>query len=109
MPARSVNCACPRLDAQVAWELGSRIRPWAAERGLVLVYRRTAFGQPLFYARSRHHARQRRVGAPQEQRGARFHRSSYAVGMKLKAEGTTLLERYGLAVADYAAVAARFR
>jgi len=34
---------------------------------------------------------------------ARFHRSSYSVGMTLKVKGTTLLERYGLLVADYAA------
>ncbi len=34
---------------------------------------------------------------------ARFHRSSYAVAMTLKLKATTLLERYGLPVTDYAA------
>jgi uncharacterized protein (UPF0303 family) len=33
---------------------------------------------------------------------ARFHRSSYGVGMTLKQKNTTLLERQGLPVADYA-------
>ncbi len=40
----------PRLDAQVAWELGSRIRAMAVERGLTLVIDVRRFGQPLFYA-----------------------------------------------------------
>jgi uncharacterized protein (UPF0303 family) len=34
---------------------------------------------------------------------ARFHRSSYGVGLSLKAKNETLLEKFGLAVADYAA------
>ncbi len=40
----------PRLDAQVAWELGSKIRAMAVERGLTLVVDVRRFGQPLFYA-----------------------------------------------------------
>jgi uncharacterized protein (UPF0303 family) len=34
---------------------------------------------------------------------ARFHRSSYAVGLTQKMNGASLHERYGLPVADYAA------
>jgi uncharacterized protein (UPF0303 family) len=33
---------------------------------------------------------------------ARFHRSSYAVGLKMTLMEETLLERYGLPIADYA-------
>ena len=33
---------------------------------------------------------------------ARFHRSSYAVGLKLKARNETLAEQQGLPLADYA-------
>ena len=40
----------PRLDAQVAWDLGTRIRTLAAERGLSLVIDVRRFGQPLFYS-----------------------------------------------------------
>ena len=39
----------PRLDAQVAWELGLRLRTMAQERGLVVVIDVRRFGQPLFY------------------------------------------------------------
>jgi uncharacterized protein (UPF0303 family) len=94
----------PRLDAQVAWELGSRLRAMAVERGLVLVIDVRRFGQPLFFAAL--------DGATPDnaewvrRKGnvvARFHRSSYAVAMTLKVKATTLLERYGLPVTDYAA------
>ena len=40
----------PRLDAQIAWELGSRLRAMAAERRLAVVIDVRRFGQPLFYA-----------------------------------------------------------
>jgi len=33
---------------------------------------------------------------------ARFHRSSYSVGLSLKAKNDTLHDKYGLALADYA-------
>jgi len=94
----------PRLDAQVAWELGSRLRAMAVERNLALVIDVRRFGQPLFFAAL--------DGATPDnaewvrRKGnvvARFHRSSYAVAMTLKVKVTTLLERYGLPVSDYAA------
>ena len=40
----------PRLDAQFAWDLGTRIRALATERGLSLVIDVRRFGQPLFYS-----------------------------------------------------------
>ena len=40
----------PRLDAHVAWDLGTRIRALATERGLSLVIDVRRFGQPLFYS-----------------------------------------------------------
>lgn len=33
---------------------------------------------------------------------ARFHRSSYAIGLELKIKGSNLLESYGLPASDYA-------
>lgn len=94
----------PRLDAEVAWDLGSRIRAMALERGLTLVIDVRRFGQPLFYAALNGTTPDnaewvRRKGNVV----ARFHRSSYAVGITQKQKATTLLERYGLPVADYAA------
>lgn len=94
----------PRLDAQVAWDLGTRIRALAVERGLSLVIDVRRFGQPLFYtALDGTTADNAEWVRRKSNVVARFHRSSYAMGMTLKVKGTTLLERYGLAVADYAA------
>ncbi len=39
----------PRLDADVAWDLGTRLRAMALERGLAIVIDVRRFGQPLFY------------------------------------------------------------
>jgi uncharacterized protein (UPF0303 family) len=94
----------PRLDAQMAWDLGTRLRTLAIERGIALVIDVRRFGLPLFYAAldgtTPDNAEWvRRKGNVV----ARFHRSSYAVGLTQKMKGTTLHERYGLPVADYAA------
>ncbi len=72
----------PRLDASVAWELGSKIRTMAIERGLTLVVDVRRFGQPLFYAAldgttpDNPEWVRRKCNVV-----ARFHRSSYGVGM----------------------------
>lgn len=94
----------PSFDAQVAWELGTRLRAMAAERGYKLAIEVRRLGQPLFYAAcdgttpdSAEWVRRKSNVV------ARFHRSSYAVGLTLKSKATTLVERYGLPVADYAA------
>ena len=93
----------PNLDSQVAWELGSRLRSLALERGLVVVIDVRRFGQPLFYAAldgttPDHPEWVRRKSNVV----ARFLRSSYGVGLGLKAKKRTLFEEYGLPVADYA-------
>jgi len=102
--AQEKELRLPRFDAQVAWELGNLLRAMAMERGLGLVIDVRRAGQPLFYCAlegtSPDNAEWvRRKGNVV----ARFHRSSYAVGLTQKMKGTTLLDRYGLAVADYAA------
>ncbi|HUY94049.1 MAG TPA: heme-degrading domain-containing protein [Terracidiphilus sp.] len=93
----------PRLDAEVAWDLGSRLRALADERRLAVVIDVRRFGQPLFYAAME--------GTTPDNPGwvrrksnvvARFHRSSYAVGIKEKMKGVTLAESQGLPLADYA-------
>ena len=94
----------PRLDAQFAWDLGTRIRTLATERGLSLVIDVRRFGQPLFYSALEGTTADNAEWVRRKSNVvARVHRSSYAVGMTLKVKGTTLLERYGLPVADYAA------
>jgi uncharacterized protein (UPF0303 family) len=86
----------PRLDAQVAWELGVRLRTMAEERGLALVVDVRRFGQPLFYAVLEGTTPDNAEWVRRKSNVvARFHRSSYAVGLGLKLKNTTL--------ADYAA------
>ena len=94
----------PRLDAQIAWELGTYVRTMAVERKLALVVDVRRFGQPLFYAALDGTTPDNPEWVRRKNNVvARFHRSSYAVGMSLQKQNTTLLERYGLPTADYAA------
>jgi uncharacterized protein (UPF0303 family) len=93
-----------RLDAQTAWDLGNLLRSMALERGYLLVVDVRRFGQQLFYCAldgtSPDNAEwvRRKINVV-----TRFHRSSYAVGLTQKSKGTSLHERYGLPVVDYAA------
>ncbi len=94
----------PCFDMQVAWDLGSSIRAMAVERGYALVVDVRRSAQPLFYAALGGTTPDNAEWVRRKSNVvARFHRSSYAVGMTLRLKGTTLLDRYGLAVADYAA------
>ncbi len=93
----------PRFDFDVAWELGSRLRALAVERKLAVVIDVRRFGQPMFYAAldgttpDNVEWVRRKVNVV-----ARLHRSSYAVGIKEKIKGETLIESQGLALADFA-------
>jgi uncharacterized protein (UPF0303 family) len=99
----------PRLDAEVAWKLGLRLRAVAEERGLAIVIDVRRFGQPLFYAAldgttpDNPDWVRRKINVV-----ARFHRSSYGVGLSLKAKNETLVDKLGLQVADYAAAGGCF-
>lgn len=94
----------PKLDATVAWELGASIRAKAIERGLVLVVDVRRFGQPLFYAALDGTTPDNVEWVRRKSNVvARFHRSSYSVGLSLKQKDDTLQSKYGLPVADYAA------
>lgn len=93
----------PRLDAEVAWDLGSRLRDLAHERGLAVVIDVRRFGQPLFYAAMEGTTPDNPEWVRRKSNVvARFHRSSYAVGIREKMKGVTLAESQGLPIADYA-------
>ncbi len=93
----------PRLDSQVAWDLGVRIRTLAQERGLAVVIEVRRFGQPLFYAATEGTTPDNPEWVRRKSNVvARFHRSSYAVGIREKMKGVTLTESQGLPIADYA-------
>jgi uncharacterized protein (UPF0303 family) len=93
----------PRLDAQTAWELGARLRAMAVERGLAVVIDVRRFGQPLFYAAMEGTTPDNVEWVRRKSNVvARFHHSSYAIGLKQKSKNETLLESQGLPLADYA-------
>jgi len=93
-----------RFDADVAYELGGRMRGLLMERDAGATVEIQMAGQILFFAAT--------VGAAPGQADwlrrkrntvMRFHRSSYGVGRVLEKEGTTLETKHGLLPADYAA------
>jgi uncharacterized protein (UPF0303 family) len=91
------------FNAQTAWELGARLRATAAERELAVVIDVRRFGQPLFYAAMNATTPDNVEWVRRKSNVvARFHRSSYAIGIKEKIKNETLLESQGLPVADYA-------
>jgi uncharacterized protein (UPF0303 family) len=93
----------PRLDEQTAWELGVRLRKMAEERGLAVVIDVRRFGQPLFYTALAGTTPDNVEWVRRKSNVvARFHRSSYAVGLKLQARNDTLTAQQGLPLADYA-------
>ena len=93
----------PRFDEAVAWKLGSLLRAMAEERKLPAVVDVRRFGQPLFYAALEGTSPDnvewvRRKGNCV----ARFLRSSYAVGLKLKLKNETLESQHGQPMPDFA-------
>jgi uncharacterized protein (UPF0303 family) len=94
----------PRFDARAAWELGSSLRTLAQDRSLGVVIDVRRFGQPLFYTALEGTTPDNVEWVRRKSNlVARFHRSSYSIGLNLKLKNDTLLERYALSVADYAA------
>jgi uncharacterized protein (UPF0303 family) len=96
----------PAFDNDIAWNLGLTLRELAVARRHPIVIDIRRFGQPyqpLFYSAlpgtTPDNARwvQRKSNVV-----ARFHRSSYAVGLYLQHNGTSIPEKYGLPDADYA-------
>jgi uncharacterized protein (UPF0303 family) len=93
----------PRFDEDIAWELGVRLRELAIDRRLPVTIEVRRFGQPLFYSAMKGSTPDnaewvRRKGNVV----ARFHRSSYAIGLSLQQTNSTLAEKYELSAADYA-------
>jgi uncharacterized protein (UPF0303 family) len=87
-----------------AWNLGCRFRNAAADRNHPIVVDVRRFAQPLFFAAL--------VGSTPDNVDwarrkanvvARFHRSSYFMGLELEQRKVTLAERFGLPLTEYAA------
>jgi len=91
------------FDEDIAWQLGQHLRSLATERALAVVIDVRRFGQPLFYTAL--------AGTTPDNVDwvrrktnvvARFHCSSYVIGLKERMKGETLAESQGLALADFA-------
>jgi uncharacterized protein (UPF0303 family) len=94
----------PEFDEDIAWKLGSRLRELALSRLLPVVIDVRRFGQPLFYSALNGSIPDnaewvRRKGNVV----ARFHRSSYAIGLVLQQTNTSLAAKYDLPATEYAA------
>lgn len=93
-----------RFDARAAWDLGASLRNMAQDRALPVVIDVRRFGQPLFYAALEGTTPDNVEWVRRKSNlVARFHRSSYFIGLNLKLKQDTLQERYALPEADYAA------
>ena len=93
----------PRLDADLVWQIGSKLREMGAQRRLAIVIDIRRFGQQLFYAAMDGTTPDnpewvRRKG----NFVARFHSSSYTAALNEKLKGKTIYETQGLSLADYA-------
>lgn len=93
----------PRFDAKVAWDLGTRLHKMAVERGYEVVIDVRRFGQPLFYAALEDTTPDNAEWVRRKSNTvARFHHSSLWVNQRMASKKSTLHERYGLPLADYA-------
>ena len=97
----------PSFNHDTAWRLGLSLRELAVSRKHSIVIDIRRFGQPhqqLFYTAlagtTPDNPRwvQRKINVV-----ARFHRSSYAIGLALEQSNRTFNDRYNLPDADYAA------
>lgn len=92
-----------RLDARTAWELGTLLKTMAEERGLSIVIDVRRFGQPLFYVALEGTTPDNPEWVRRKSNVvARYHRSSYGMGLNLRVKNQTLEER-GHSAADFAA------
>jgi uncharacterized protein (UPF0303 family) len=86
-----------------AWKLGCRLRDAAAKANHPIVIDICRFGQPLFFTALPGSTPDNVAWARRKANAvARFHRSSYGMGLELQQKNTTLLDRFGLTLAEYA-------
>ena len=99
------------FNEEDAWQLGSTLRELAVERQLAIVIDIRRFaphlgnqpGSPLFYAALHGTSPDNAEWARRKANVvARLHRSSYAIGLALKARNLSLQEKYSLPAGDYA-------
>jgi uncharacterized protein (UPF0303 family) len=87
----------PRFDAGVAWELGAALKRAADERGVGVALDISTPAYTVF-SHSMDGATPDNAEWVRRKRNVtfRFFRSSYAIGLELKRDGRTMLDKYGL-------------
>ena len=94
----------PKFDFEIAWQIGARLHDLGIARRFPVVVDVRYFGQPLFYSALPGSVPDNAEWIRRKSNTvARFHHSSYRVGLMLQQAGTTLFDRYALASTDYAA------
>lgn len=92
------------FDENVAWRLGCRLREMAVARNAPVVIELQRFGQPLFFCALPGSTPDNVDWVRRKAKVvARFHRSSYGIGLELLDKNTSLVERFGLPLSDFAA------
>lgn len=87
-----------------AWTLGCKLREVAAANAFPLVIDIRRFGHPLFFSALAGSTPDNVEWARRKANTvARFHRSSYGMGLDLQSKGVTLADRFGLTLNEYAA------
>lgn len=91
------------FDSRAAWEIGTRLKAAAEHRGVSVAIDISLHGFPLFF----HAMPGTTPGNSDWVRRKRnlvslMHRSSYAIGLSLERDKTTLEAKMGLPVRDYA-------
>jgi uncharacterized protein (UPF0303 family) len=92
------------FNEESAWRVGCRLRDLAIARSAPLVIDVRRFGQPLFFCALAGSTPDNIDWARRKSNlVARFFRSSYGMGLELQQKNTTLAERFGLLLTDFAA------
>jgi uncharacterized protein (UPF0303 family) len=93
----------PAFDANTAWTLGTLLRAAAEKRSAAVAIEIQVNGHQLFFT-AMPGTTPDNIDWIRRKRNVvqRFHRSSYAVGLQLQKQQTTLAERTGAPLQDYA-------
>ncbi|PXW27270.1 heme-degrading domain-containing protein [Paraburkholderia caballeronis] len=93
----------PRFDAGRAWQLGVYLHELALARSLAVAIDVRTFGHPLFFCALDGTTPDNADWVRRKSRVVEhFRRSSYSVGLKMQQAGTTLADKHGLPVSEYA-------
>ncbi|WP_395066083.1 heme-degrading domain-containing protein [Paraburkholderia silvatlantica] len=93
----------PRFDADRAWQLGSYLHELARARALPVAIEVRTFGQPLFFCALDGATPDNADWVRRKSRVVEhFRRSSYAIGLRMQQTGTTLADKHGLPISDFA-------